>query len=122
MDGSGESGSFPPVQFPEPDDYDDPDPVSEIATVYEKRSYASTVDAYSKEMLDCFENSSFKGQDLWIEFKTTFREQTVKTLSSSSTIKWIDLLRKRGVNVKRGRNIRRVKALCDCLLLSLIHI
>ena len=66
-------------------------------------------------MLECFQKSSFTGEKLWIEFTSTFRPHSIRALSSSSMISWIDFLIKRGVYVKRGRNVRQVKALCDLL-------
>ena len=70
---------------------------------------------YAKEMLECFKRHKFTGEDLWIEFTNTFRVHSIKVLSATALTDWVEFLLERGVHVKRGRNIKRAKALCECL-------
>lgn len=47
---------------------DDPDPIAADASEADKMAYVSLLNGYSNEMLQCFKNSTFSGEALWIEF------------------------------------------------------
>lgn len=97
-------------------DTEDPTPPLCDATEEAKQKYRSDLVAYSKEMLECLsELKDMNGENLWLEFITIFRREAIEWLPASHKTKWIDLLRSRGVKLKKGRNLRKQAALLNCL-------
>ncbi len=93
---------------------EDPDPLHEGASEEEKKEYIKKVREYCKEMYEWFSKSEFTGEPLWIEVSHTFREHTIRNMTQTMILNWIQLLLMRGVHVNRGRNISRENALVQC--------
>lgn len=75
------------------------DPIAENATEKEKVAYIPLLNGYSSKMLQCLKNSSFSGEDLWIEFSSTFRDHLITYMIATGVVNWIDSLRSRGVHI-----------------------
>ena len=99
------------------DDIDatDPEPLPESSTPEETKRYNEEVKEYCTEMYEWFCDSKFEGEALWIELTTTFRSHTIKNMTKTMLLNWIEFLISRGVYVKRGKGIRRDSALIECL-------
>lgn len=95
--------------------FEDPDPPSENATKEELQAYHHLTTEYCNEMIDSFEASDLKGENLWIEFTATFREHTVLQMTKTMLMRWVKLLVNGGVYVTRKKGYARTKALIECL-------
>ena len=93
----------------------DPDPLPEEATSAQRREWTKTVKDYAAEMLNAYKETYLQGEEMWIEFTTTFREHTIEALPSRLHLEWIEFLRSRGVYVRRDRGFPKVQALIECL-------
>lgn len=78
--------------------------------------YREEVVRYSRSVLECFEHDTrLREEELWIDFTSIFRSETISVLTASQKSKWISLLRSRGDFVRKKRGISRNKALVECL-------
>eukprot|EP00171_Calliarthron_tuberculosum_P003458 IDg3458t1 len=80
-----------------------------------KEIWLKHVFEYSNDMFGAFKKSNLRGEDLWFDFTSTFREHTIMNLSPRILKDWIELLRGGGVYVKKSRGYPRSKALIECL-------
>ncbi len=83
----------------------DPDPVPEGSTSEEKLKYAEAVSSYAKDMLYAFQSSTLTGEDLWLDFTSTFRKHTIPHIPNRLLKDWVDVLTQGNVYVKRQKRI-----------------
>ena len=94
---------------------EDPEPLAQDSSQDEKKKYKEEVDKYCEDMYNWFKNCEFNEEPLWVEVCNTFCEHTIRAMSRTMVLNWIQLLMTRGVHVNRARHIRRVDALVQCL-------
>lgn len=56
-----------------------------------------------------------------IEFTSTFPENSIRSMTATGLVNWIDFLRSCGIHIEREKGIRRVTALCKCLITELFE-
>lgn len=97
-------------------DLGDPAPPPEGADRELVKAYEEDVRNYSTEMWECLmANKALREEELWIDFTCTFRKASIKAMSSTQQVKWVDFLRSRGVKVRKQRGLSRANALTECL-------
>lgn len=64
-----------------------------------------------KEMMDLYGDIKLKGVNLWTEFTSSFRLNTIKRWNLAHPTSWKIKFIKRDVYVKKGRMLDKIKAL-----------
>lgn len=73
------------------------------------------MELFSKEVLRIAEELNMRGENLWLEFVQSFRLEAISFLNHTQKTKWEDILRSNGVKVRKGKGIRKERALWECL-------
>ena len=97
-------------------DLGDPDPPDADCSPEERERYSVAVENYANEMFNSLHETKLVGEDLWLEFSSTFRKETIFAMKATSVLNVIQFLRRSGVYVISKRGYARAKALADCLL------
>jgi hypothetical protein len=94
---------------------DDPKVPAEDAAEPEWTEYESRLRKYSEERLESLQREdSLQGEELWMDFTTTFSEVAFPHLPSPSCQDWRKLFSSRGVYVKKWRGLQISTALLAC--------
>lgn len=93
----------------------DPDPPDVECSFDEKERYSMGVESYANDMLKSLQETKLVREDLWLEFTSTFRKETIFAMKAAAVLNWIHFSRKNGVYVFSKRGYARARALADCL-------
>jgi hypothetical protein len=86
------------------------------ATPEQITEYVAEVNKFSRAMLAAFEVCpEAYGQNMWLDFITTFSVEGIEALETTQVLAWRTLLLKRGVHVRVDRFYSRKKALIEVI-------
>ena len=77
--------------------------------------YKNEVQLYAQEMLCILRDTTYMGEEAWIEITCTFRSCTIDFLNATNVIGWAEYLLSRDVFVRDTRGNDRRVALKECL-------
>ena len=72
---------------------DDPEPIPEDSTEEEKSKYKQEVINYTKAMYDTYKEINLEAEELWEDFVTAFRPESILLWNRETTTKWHHMLR-----------------------------
>ena len=86
----------------------------ENATEEEKKEYEMKIRLYCQEMLRSFLKCNMEGEQLWVEFCSSFRRHTLEYLDKDQSLLLVELLTEKGIFINRRRGLSRIRALIKC--------
>lgn len=123
---STEPSSATPAPPPEPIDVSQPkkkypyshhdlDPLPASASDAQKKAHDVKLTNMGIKTLEVYKEIELTGEDLWIEFISTFRPHSIKAWDHGLVTKWTYFLRRGGVYVENGRVGDKTQKLIDLL-------
>lgn len=82
---------------------DDPSPIDEDSTAEQKGAHTEEIRKYTNSILRTYINLGLEGEELWQDFITAFRPQTIKLWDRDELTKWCKYLRDNGIHVGTSR-------------------
>lgn len=104
---------------PQPEEYpnvsDDPEPLPEGSSTEDREEHARRLATYTKEMREVYEQTGMKDEELWEDFITAFRPETIDSWSRSTATDWASFLRRRGIGLRTDRRKTKIQLIKEVL-------
>lgn len=94
-----------------PNAYEDPNPASSDLTADSLEAHSKIITAFGDKMYAVASSENSTGKELWTDFISAIRPNSLRTRPKGLTYKWCQLLRSRVIYVNSGRGISRADTL-----------
>lgn len=91
--------------------FENPDPAPSDFLPDHLNAHRRTLTAFGEVMYGLLKSKNESGEELWLDFISTFRRYSLQTWPEYFTYKWCQILKSRGVHVDNERVASRAYAL-----------